>query len=275
MFKKNFGPYRSIVHLCIYAFFAFLFVYIVDISTSPINVVDLETEPQKYSIFTPFIPPEIEGNARVISEGVTAIRLDFTDSAGFGTGFVVKNGVVATAAHVVEGSDSARISVYCNEREVPATVIISMPERDVALLSADCTGPPLIYYLGKPDVDMMLIISGYDFDTRLMSVGFVTSVMQFHMQASPIPTARLTTDGIPDDEEDISAKELVRRMEDADSPPLLAITGSIDRGNSGSPVFTRDGVIIGMVVIFDSGHNRTFIVPAESIFFVMLIAGVF
>lgn len=271
MSQQKFGPFRSIAHLCIYGIAAFLFVSLVDILTPPLDEVGLIKEIPRASIFVPYIPPEIEGGARMVSEGIVAISLATEDDVVFGTGFVVKDGVIATAAHIVEGMGNAPITVFCNEREVDAVVIVSMPARDVALLAADCTGPLLRYYIGELDIDLILIISGYDFDSNITSTGILTSVIQFHIMASPIPTARLTADKLSDDDSK-DAKALVQRMEDADSPPLLAITGTLDQGNSGSPVFTKTGMIIGMVVIFDSTHNRTFIVPAESIFIAMLIA---
>lgn len=272
--QRKFGPFRSIVRLCIYGIAAFLFVSLVDFLTPPLGEVGLIGKPRHVSIFVPYIPPDLEGDARTVSEGVVAISFVVEDGVAFGTGFVVKDGVIATAAHVVEDKGEAPIIVFCNERKVEATIIISMPERDVALLAADCTGPLLKYYLGELDVDLMLIVSGYNFDSDITSTGIMTSGTQFHHTASPIPTAELTTDKFPDGN-DMGTKTIVRQMEDAGSPPLLAITGSIDRGNSGSPVFTYTGVVIGMAVIFDSAHNRTFIIPAESIFIAMLTADVF
>ncbi|MFC1703112.1 serine protease [Patescibacteria group bacterium] len=184
------------------------------------------------------------------------------------------DGVVATAAHVVEHEGYSPITVFCNGREVEATVIISQPERDVALLAADCTGPALQFHLGKLEVDHKLLISGYNFETGTTGGSRVTTAIQFHIVSSPIPSAILTADKIPDDS-DMGAKALVQKMEEADSPLLLAVTGTIERGNSGSPVFTKDGAIVGMAVIFDGTHNRTFMVPAESIFLAMIAADVF
>lgn len=271
MSQRKFGPFRSVVHLCIYGIAALLFVSLVGILAPAIDNIELIGEMRHDSIFVPYIPPELEDDARTVSEGVVAISLAVEDGVAFGSGFVVKDGVVATAAHVVENMDDASITVFCNERKVEATIILSMPERDVALLAADCTGPLHSYYIGELDVDLMLVVSGYGFESDVTSAGIMTSGVQFHRMASPIPTARLTTDKISDDS-DRGAKAVVQRMEDAGSPLLLAITGSIDVGNSGSPVFTKTGVIVGMAVIFDAGHNRTFIVPAESIFIAMLTA---
>ncbi len=273
MFDKTFGPFRSGLHLCIHALLAFLFVLFVDALTQPFGLVG-DDAPQDYSMFLPFIPPNIPDGARPVAESITAISVKLEDDVGHGTGFVVRDGVVATAAHVVEHEGDATFTVFCNDREVEAEVLITMPERDVALLSADCTGPQLAFFLGELDVDVALIITGFDFEMELSNGAFVTMVTQYYVQSSPIPTAELTTAKIPDDK-DMGAKKIIMRMEKADSPKLIGITGAIDPGNSGSPVFTRSGVIVGMAIIFDQEHNRTFIVPAESIFFAMLMADAF
>lgn len=259
------------MHLVIYGIFAFLFVFVVELALTSVGEVDPDAEQLHYTMFAPFIPTNVTDEAKVVAESVAAIKVELADNVGYGSGFIVEDGVVATAAHVIDHENIIGITVFCNEREVEGTVIVSMPERDVALLAADCTGAPATYDLAAPDVDMRLLISGYDFERDQSRGGSITAAVQFTSQTSPIPTAMLTSAKISD-EQDGGARELVEKMEAADSPPLIAIAGAIDPGNSGSPVFSFTGEIVGMVVISDMGRNRSFFVPAESILIAMIAA---
>ena len=62
------------------------------------------------------------------------------------------------------------------------------------------------------------------------------------------------------------AQDYYRQVVERGLPEPLGITGAMNLGNSGGPVYHRsDGSIVGMAIILDPSYNRTFIVPAISI----------
>jgi S1-C subfamily serine protease len=138
-----------------------------------------------------------------------------------GTAFEVKPGVVVTNAHVIAGEASPQIVV--NGVLFAATPIYFDPDLDLALLR---TSAPM----GKP----------LDFDPNYEPRGTEGAITGYPMDGplTVVPAgvaARLTATG-----RDIYNQGLVVRT-------VYEIDGPVEPGNSGSPLLSTKGKVIGVV----------------------------
>jgi S1-C subfamily serine protease len=82
-------------------------------------------------------PPPIEGLPEAVHQRVAQSTVKVTGEAcrriQEGSGFTAKADMVLTNAHVVAGERSPRVQTF-HGRELPATVVLFDPERDLALL---------------------------------------------------------------------------------------------------------------------------------------------
>jgi S1-C subfamily serine protease len=148
-----------------------------------------------------------ETKANAIKETVTAT----------GTAFVVSsNGVIATAAHVVENATS--IKVQLGEQSYVAKVLKSNSENDLAILKIDATGlKPLIL----ADSDQAKL------GESVWALGYpLSDVLGRNLKV----TAGMLS-GLNKDKEN----------------RILQIDAALNPGNSGGPVFNAYGDVIGVV----------------------------
>ena len=138
-----------------------------------------------------------------------------------GTGFVAQEDYILTNAHVVAGTHSVRADTVVGVRE--AEVVYYNPDIDIAVLHVPDLGLPALPWAEQP------ALSGDD----AVVMGFPQSG-PFH--ASP---ARVR-DQIRISGPDIYAQGRVERE-------VYTLRGNIQQGNSGGPVTTADGRVIGMV----------------------------
>jgi len=140
-------------------------------------------------------------------------------SASSGTGVIVSSdGLVVTAAHVVDGS--SRIEVVTSTGKRPATVVETDPKNDLAILRVGGAGyqaAPLI-----PSRDIKL-------GQSVFTIGFPNTDIQ---GASPKFTKG-----------EISSISGIR-----DEPTQWQISVPVQNGNSGSPLFDESGNVVGIVV---------------------------
>jgi len=136
-----------------------------------------------------------------------------------GTGVIVSSdGLVVTAAHVVDGS--SRIEVVTSTGKRPATVVETDPKNDLAILRVGGAGyqaAPLI-----PSRDIKL-------GQSVFTIGFPNTDIQ---GASPKFTKG-----------EISSISGIR-----DEPTQWQISVPVQNGNSGSPLFDESGNVVGIVV---------------------------
>ena len=132
-----------------------------------------------------------------------------------GTGVIVhRDGYILTAHHVV--ATARRIIVVMpGEFRVPALIVGSDPEHDLALLKVETVGlsEAAIGYAGAVTLDEEVIVAGFPFGLREVSI--------VHGRVSAV-----------------RAKG-VRRV--------FQLDAAINPGNSGGPVFTRQGEVIALV----------------------------
>lgn len=133
-----------------------------------------------------------------------------------GTGFLVTfEGHMLTNFHVIE--DASEVFVRIDGKEVPASVLKTDPENDVALIKADVVGVPIA--TGGAD-------GGIAED--VMALGY--PLVRIQGQALKASFGRINSlSGIKDD------------------PRFLQIDVPIQPGNSGGPLIGSDGRLVGVV----------------------------
>lgn len=184
----------------------------------PVEPVDLPD--------TPAVRSAIE------AAGTATVRLESRGCGGVvsGSGFVIEPGLVMTNAHVVAGIDDLVVVDAAGSH--PARPIYFDPDRDIALLrSQNLAGEPLSLADRLQDRGTKAVTLGYPGGGRLDAEP--TGILQ-HVEA----TGR-----------NIYNDTLVTRS-------VYELQASIASGNSGGPVVTPDGTVIGMVFarsISDSG----------------------
>jgi S1-C subfamily serine protease len=139
-----------------------------------------------------------------------------------GSGFVVADGTVVTNAHVVAGMPEPGVQVAGTGRFLPGVVVGFDPRRDVAvLLVPDLAAAPLEVGDGAADGDAVAV-AGFPNDGP------------YAVQAARI-REQVTAVG-----DDIYGSPGVRRE-------VYSLRASIQPGNSGGPVLSTEGEVIGVV----------------------------
>lgn len=139
---------------------------------------------------------------------------------GIATGWAIAPRKIVTNHHVVDGADSVEI-VLGENRRVPARMLGSDPDHDLALLGFA------------------------DEDTRLEPIP---------VQTAPAPTgSEVLTIGYPHIDVMGSAPKVTTGLINAtsgvrDDKRLYQISTPIQKGNSGGPLFNKQGQVVGVIV---------------------------
>lgn len=181
---------------------------------SPTNVTDVD-------------PPDAElANAAIITEvedSIVKVRGTATSCSRSieGSGFVYAEDRVMTNAHVVAGTKSVTIEVSGTKHE--ATVVVYDPQIDVAVLySPDLGVPALEFASDSAESESDAIVVGYPLDGP------------FDPQAARIRDLRDITGP------DIYEATTVTRE-------VYTIRALVRSGNSGGPLITLDGMVLGVI----------------------------
>lgn len=141
------------------------------------------------------------------------------DRTSLGTGFIISaDGYILTNHHVIEGADDIHVQLT-DRRELPAKLIGSDAETDVALLKVDESRLPAVR-LGesatlKPGQWVVAIGSPFGFD-HSVTAGIVSAVGRSSQ---------------------IAGQQYV---------PFIQTDVAINRGNSGGPLLDIDGKVVGI-----------------------------
>jgi serine protease Do len=157
-----------------------------------------------------------------------------------GSGFVIRaNGLIVTNRHVIAGARTVRIRLS-DGRELPAKIIGADAITDIALLKVSSGNLPALR-LGS---------------SQAVSVGDAVIAI-----GNPFGLGQSVSAGI------ISAR--ARTLEDDPYIDFLQTDAAINRGNSGGPLLSVDGTVIGVTsAIFSPSGGSVglgFAIPAETV----------
>jgi serine protease Do len=153
-----------------------------------------------------------------------------TSRRGVGTGFVVgSDGVILTNDHVVDGATDLTVTLP-DGRSLDARVLATDPEHDLAVLLVDASNLPSVT-LG----DSSKVAVG----ERVVAIGYALSLTGGPTVTSGIISSLERTIQVQDPGADLQSS--VRTYED-----VLQTDAALNAGNSGGPLVTLDGEVIGV-----------------------------
>lgn len=168
---------------------------------------------------TPAPPPaDWSDTVTEVRSGVAKINVTLCDGGGVGTGFLVRNDLIVTAAHVV--TDQADISVSIGTEIVSAEVLGVDEPADLALLriSRPVDGHVFTFVAEPPDLGEEVAALGFPLDADLtFTAGRVSGLNR----QQTIDTRTVTN--------------------------LVQTDAAINPGNSGGPLLTLKGEVAGVV----------------------------
>ncbi len=148
-----------------------------------------------------------------------------------GSGFVVSAHHIMTNAHVVAGT--RQVSVVVGSQQLPATVVLYDPDRDVALLNVpDLDAHRLRFAASPASTGDPAVVMGYPEDGPL------------DVRAARVRTRTMVSGS------DIYGDAGVRRE-------VYSIRALVRSGNSGGPLLAADGSVLGVVFATDLRSSDT------------------
>lgn len=203
------------------------------------------------SVVTVLVQLEPEDAARRAAQRATSARDALTSSAqkpvpsadhglGLGSGFIIaEDGLIVTNRHVVQGAGSLRVRLL-DGRELPAQIVGADAPTDIALLKIDARHLPALR-LGS---------------SARAAVGAAVVAI-----GNPFGIGQSATAGI------ISARG--RLLVGDPYLDFLQTDAAINHGNSGGPLLSADGTVIGVTstILSPTGGSvgLGFAIPAETV----------
>ncbi len=198
------------------------------------------TVPEEVDVTAPPVDPAtdvgepVADAAEVILPSVVHIQVE---GGGVGSGVVYGDGLVVTAAHVVQDSETVGVR-FTDGEQVTGNVLGTAPDVDIAVIEVDREGlTPATFANEKPRVGQMAIAVGSPWGLEAtVTAGIVSAIDQTNCSANTC-AAMVQTDA------------------------------AINPGNSGGPLVDREGTVIGInVSIITSTRSNAgvgFAVPAD------------
>ena len=206
------------------------------------NMVSSADAPRVFSALGSFQGPEVAlpDPTVILGGGVTEVRPSVVRVTGdseeceisiSGSGFVYAPQHVMTNAHVVAGISAPEIQVRASEPLLSATVVYFDPAVDIAVLYLpDLKAPELEFASDAARSGDDAVVAGFP-------------------EGGPYDSAPARIrDSITARGDDIYGKSGVKRE-------VYSFRGNVQHGNSGGPLLTPTGEVLGMV--FASGTDRT------------------
>jgi serine protease Do len=177
---------------------------------------------------------------RLLSGANGSAGTDERPSGALGSGFVIRtDGLIITNRHVIVGARTVRVRLW-DSRELPAKIIGADAVTDIALLKVSAGNLPALR-LGS---------------STAVSVGDAVIAI-----GNPFGLGQSVSAGI------ISAR--ARTLEDDPYIDFLQTDAAINHGNSGGPLLSTDGTVIGVTsAIFSPSGGSVglgFAIPAETV----------
>lgn len=166
---------------------------------------------------------DYSATVRKIGPGILKVfRLDGQGGVtGLGTGFLYgKRGILVTCHHVIDGAQSIKVKFSDDDEKIfhDAKLVLADPEHDLALLKVETDRAPLVQ-LSRRTID------GVQPGTQVLYAGYPFNLLTLAAHR-----------GI------ISAKTT-----DAVGVTTFLIDGTVNAGNSGCPLMTIKGEVIGVI----------------------------
>lgn len=166
---------------------------------------------------------------------VVQINVATAKGRSSGTGFIVSDdGLIVTAAHVIEDAVSASVRLKSGEIYDDVSVMDSDARRDIAIIKVKGYRLPFVSLADAATVDL---------GTRLVVIG------------NPAPGNKTLDWTITDG--------LLSAIRTEEGRSLLQISVPVTHGSSGSPVFDPLGRVVGVVVSGFPGEDFNFASPAS------------
>lgn len=214
-----------------------------DIDAAVLKTLETHTLPSAAAKAHEVIAPSV---VRVISYELGVNGRDEIET-GVGTGVViVDSGIILTNLHVVQGAEVIKV-VFSDGLEAKASIKSVQPENDLAVLQAHKIPDDMIAATMRSTNDL---VPG----DQVVAVGF------------PFGIGPSTSSGV------ISGLKRSFRSPEGrqEMTNLIQFDAAANPGNSGGPLITMDGQVVGIVTaILNPSNQRTFIgigfaVPIES-----------
>ena len=213
-----------------------------DIDAAVLRTLTTQNLPSRAARAAEKIRPAV---VRVVSYGRNGEGKDVEQ--GVGTGVVITDkGIILTNLHVVQTALSIKV-VYADGAESPATVTGAQPQNDLAVLQAQIIPDDLIAATMRSTNDL---VPGED----VVAVGF------------PFGIGPSVSSGVISGfDRAFKSPEGVQEIGN-----LIQFDAAANPGNSGGPLVTSDGAVVGIVTgILNPTSHRTFVgigfaVPIES-----------
>jgi hypothetical protein len=197
-----------------------------------------------------------------IKRATVLVKADNGQMGGTGSGFVVKvidkkTVYIATNHHVIDFRDEKTVRKPSEERDTlvevvfdsgtpeersySAVVVADDPERDLAVLRVkDVKSPPQPLDLTRPPAlseTLPVLVCGFPFGGQLST----------NAKNPAITIGKATVSSV--------------RTDNAGNPVFVQLDGALNPGNSGGPVVTSDGKLIGVAVMTIRGAGIGLAVP--------------
>lgn len=160
--------------------------------------------------------------------GVAHLGVAGCYDAGAGSGFLIDDDLVVTAAHVVK--DAASITLWINGEFVSGEVLGTNDLADIALVRTDRSmdGHQFNFIEGEPRIG-----------TEVRALGYPLALLEDGAEGSQ--------NGFSANPGDITALNQSLEFSVGLIEDLIRTDASLNPGNSGGPLITKDGSVVGLV----------------------------
>ena len=184
----------------------------------------------------------------VISERSNSDDLLEKKESSDGSGFIIdENGYIVTNCHVIDGAEKVKIVIY-DGSEYTAKIIGKDERSDIALLKIDAADK--LPYAVLADSDKVKIAD------RVVAIG------------NPLGFGKTVTAGIISYKGRNLSKQIAELGIGGDVS-YLQTDAQVNYGNSGGPLFSYDGEVVGMITVFLADGNRgtgiNFAIPSNTL----------
>lgn len=160
--------------------------------------------------------------------GIAHLLVTRCDDAGAGSGFLIDDDLVVTAAHVVK--DAAEIVLRIDDELVSGEVLGTNDLTDIALVrtARDSKGHQFTFIDGEPRIG-----------TGIYALGFPRNVT--------VKDAEGSDNGFTANAGAVTALNQTVDYGSGSIENMIRTDASVDSGNSGGPLITQDGEVVGLV----------------------------